>query len=117
TPLNDGSLSAETVWGASATLGAQNTLLTAATRPQGDDISATAVDLLSGRDFDAAAALAERGISFVLVAKAPHEKDRARTMHEEAITAIDQRAGFVKGGETARGVLWRVDVDIAAREG
>ncbi len=117
TPLNDGSLSAETVWGASATLGAQSTLLTAATRPQGDDISATAVDLLSGRDFDAAAALAERGISFVLVAKAPHEKDRARTMHEEAITAIDQRAGFVKGGETARGVLWRVDVDIAAREG
>jgi hypothetical protein len=117
TPLNDGSLSAETVWGASATLGAQSTLLSAATRSQGHDIATTAVDLLSGRDFDAAAALGDEAISFVLVARTPHEKDRALTMREEATTAIDQRAGFVKAGETARGMLWRVDTAIAARGG
>ncbi|MDQ0613303.1 hypothetical protein QF046_000944 [Microbacterium sp. W4I4] len=116
TPLNDGSLSAEAVWGASATLGAQSTLLSTATRAQGDDISSTAVDLLSGRDFDAAAALGDESISFVLVARTAHEKDRARTMREEATTAIDQRAGFVKAGETARGMLWRVDTDIASRD-
>jgi hypothetical protein len=115
TPLNDGSLSAGTVWGASATLGAQSTLLNTATRPQGDDISGTAVDLISGRDFDAAAALADDGIRFVLLASNDREKDRARTMREEATTAIDQRAGFVKAGETVRGMLWRVDVPIAAR--
>lgn len=117
TPLNDGSLSAETVWGASATLGAQSTLLNTATRPHGRDISATAVDLLSGRDFDAAAALGDESISFVLVAPTTNEKDRARTMREEATTAIDQRAGFVKAGETTRGMLWRVDVDVAGRDG
>jgi hypothetical protein len=103
------------VWGASATLGAQSTLLNTATRPQGDDISGTAVDLISGRDFDAAAALADDGIRFVLLASNDREKDRARTMREEATTAIDQRAGFVKAGETVRGMLWRVDVPIAAR--
>lgn len=117
TPLNDGSLSAETVWGASATLGAQSTLLNTATRTQGKDISTTAVDLLSGRDFDAAAALGDESISFVLVARTAHEKDRARTMREEATTAIDQRAGFVKAGETARGMLWRIDAKIASRDG
>lgn len=115
TPLNDGSLSAETVWGASATLGAQSTLLSTATTPQGDDISGTAVDLISARDFDAAAALADESISFVLVAPNGHERDRARTMREEATTAIDQRAGFVKAGETARGMLWRIDVPVADR--
>lgn len=117
TPLNDGSLSAETVWGASMTLGAQSTLLNTATRSQGHDISSTAVDLLSGRDFDAAAALGDEAISFVLVTRTAHEKDRARTMREEATTAIDQRAGFVKAGETARGMLWRVDTRIASRDG
>ncbi|MFD5225025.1 glycosyltransferase [Microbacterium sp. NPDC058342] len=116
TPLNDGSLSAETVWGASATLGAQSTLITTATSTQGQDVAATAVDLISGRDFDAATALAGDGISFVLVAQTPGEEDRARSLRDEAITSIDQRTGFVKAGETARGTLWRVDVDIAERD-
>ena len=29
----------------------------------------------------------------------------------------DQRAGFVRVGETPRGVLWRVDGDISERDG
>ncbi|BDZ38762.1 glycosyl transferase [Microbacterium suwonense] len=115
TPLDDGSLSAGVVWGASATLSAQTTLVSTATAPVGDDISATAVDLLSGREFDAAGALARQGISFVLLAQRPQEQDRARTMREEATTSVDQRPGFIKAGQTARGMLWRVDGDIAPR--
>ncbi|WP_309128039.1 glycosyltransferase [Microbacterium sp.] len=115
TPQNDGSLSMELVWGASASLGAQSTLLTTATEPRGRDLANTAVDLLSARDFDASAALADDGISFVLVAQTPAERDRARIMREAAITAVDQRSGFVRAGETARGTLWSVRGDIAPR--
>lgn len=116
TPLNDGSLSVESVWGASSTLNAQSTLVSTATSPRGKDISTTAVDLISGRDFDAAAALAGDGIGFVLVSQTPQEKDRARTLRDEALTAVDQRTGFVKAGETSRGMLWRVEGDITARD-
>ncbi|WP_344817696.1 glycosyltransferase [Microbacterium soli] len=117
TPLNDGSLSAEVVWGGSETLGAQSTLLTAATGPQGDGVARTAVDLLSGRDFDAAAALRGEGIGFVLLAQTPHEQDRARALRDAAATSMDQRAGLVGAGQTSRGALWRVDGDISPRAG
>ncbi|SJN30713.1 Glycosyl transferase, family 2 [Microbacterium esteraromaticum] len=113
TALNDGSLSIDLVWGSSATLGAQSTLHSTATRPAGTDISVTAVDLLSARSFDAAQALADHSISFVLLAQTADEKDRARMMREQATTAIDQRSGFVKAGDTARGTLWRVDDALA----
>ena len=115
TPLNDGSLSAQVVWGASSTLGAQSTLMSTATKQLGDDIATTSVDLMSGRDFDAASALAKDGISFVLLTQAPQEQDRARSMRDAATTSIDQRSGFVKAGQTARGMLWRVDGTIAPR--
>lgn len=115
TPLDDGSLSARVVWGASATLGAQSTLMNTATGQLGQDVATTAVDLMSGRDFDAAAALAGDGISFVLLTQAPQEQDRARAMRDQATTSIDQRSGFVKAGQTARGMLWRVDGDISPR--
>lgn len=116
TPLNDGSLSVESVWGASATLGAQSTIVSTSTQPLGRDISTTAVDLISGRDFDAAAALAAEGIGFVLISETAGEHDRARALRDEATTSIDQRTGFVKAGETARGMLWRVDADVVERE-
>ncbi|MDT0156774.1 glycosyltransferase [Microbacterium sp. ARD32] len=115
TPLNDGSLSARIIWGSSDTLGARSTLMSTATAPLGEDIAPVAVDMISGRDFDAAASLADDGISFVLLATTPQEQDRARALRDQATTAIDQRTGLVKAGDTARGMLWRIDGDIAPR--
>ncbi|WP_309065080.1 glycosyltransferase [Microbacterium sp.] len=115
TPLNDGSLAVELVWGPSATLGAQTTMLSTATRHPDDGLAENAVDLISARDFDASAALAERGVGFVLLARTVGEQDRARSMREAAITAVDQRTGFVKAGETERGMLWRIEGDVAPR--
>lgn len=115
TPQNDGSLSMELVWGPSASLGAQSTLLSTATEPRARDLANTAVDMLSARDFDASAELADAGVSFVLLSQTTAERDRARTLREAAITAVDRRPGFVKAGETARGMLWSVQGDIAER--
>ncbi|WP_353112098.1 glycosyltransferase [Microbacterium sp.] len=114
TPKPDGALAADVVWGSSATLGAQTTLASTATAVRDDGIPALAVDLLSARDFDAAAALAKEGISFVLLAE-PADTDRAQALHADAEVAIDQRPGLVKAG-TERGVLWRLDATAAARE-
>lgn len=112
TPLNDGSLSARMVWGSSDTLGMQTTMLSTGAVVE-DKLAVDAVDLLSARDFDAAATLAGDGVSFVLLAQVDGEGDRARTLRGSATTAIDQRAGFVKAGETERGTLWRIEGDIA----
>lgn len=114
TPLNDGSLSARLIWGSSETLGAQTTMLSTGSFAD-DDLAVDAVDLLSARDFDAAAQLAGDGISFVLLSEVDGEGDRARALRGSATTAIDQRAGFVKAGETDRGTLWRIEGDIAER--
>lgn len=115
TPLDDGALGTQLIWGPSATLGAQTTMLSTATRVQGDHLATDAVDLLSARDFDAAGALADRGIGFVLLSSAAGRSDQARSMVDAAITAIDQRSGFVKAGETPNGMLWQIDAPIAAR--
>lgn len=120
TPQNDGGLAAEVVWGASETLGAQTTMLNTATEPQGTDISALSVDLLSTRTFDAPGELAAHGIHFVLLDQVSDsdgagETDAARAFRVAAITALDQRAGFVKVGETDKGVLWRLDAAPAER--
>ena len=113
TPLNDGSLSARVVWGSSDTLSAQTTMLSTATVAD-DELAVVAVDLLSARDFDASGTLAVDGISFVLLAETPGETDRARTLRGSAVTAIDQRAGFVKAGQTQRGTLWRIESETIA---
>jgi hypothetical protein len=116
TPQNDGGLAAEAAWGASETLGAQTTMLSTATALQGEDITTLAVDLLSARDFDAAAELGEVGISYVLLAQVgDDEADRARTLRTAAVTALDQRAGFVQAGTTDRGVLYRLEADAEPR--
>lgn len=116
TPQNDGGLAVDVAWGPSATLGAQTTILSTATEAQGVDISALSVDLLSARDFDAPAELAGHGISYVLLAQMPEgEGDKARDFRTAAITALDQRAGFVQAGKTELGVLWRVEAEPAAR--
>ena len=116
TPQNDGGLAAEVAWGVSETLGAQSTMLTTATDIRGTDITTLSVDLLSARDFDAAGKLGELGIGYVLLAKvADGEGDRALTLRTSAVTALDQRAGFVQAGNTARGVLWHLEADAADR--
>lgn len=115
TPQNDGGLAAEVVWGASETLGSQSTMISTAVTPQGSDISRLAVDLLSARDFDAPGALAETGISYVLVAQVAGEGDKARTLRTSAVAAIDQRAGLVHAGTTDRGVLWRLEAEPAVQ--
>jgi hypothetical protein len=116
TPQNDGGLAAGVVWGSSETLGAQTTMLSTATQPQGVDVSSLAVDLLSPRTFDAPSELAAHGIHFVLLDQVNgQESDAARAFRVEAITALDQRPGFVKVGETDKGVLWRLDAQPAER--
>ena len=116
TPQNDGGLAVDTVWGPSASLGAQTTMLNTASEPQGVDLSALAVDLLSPRTFDAPAELGAHGIHFVLLDQAEGtESDAARAFRVEATTALDQRAGFVKVGETDKGVLWRLEAEAADR--
>ncbi|WP_407358369.1 glycosyltransferase [Microbacterium sp. LTA6] len=118
TPQNDGGLAVEVAWGGSETLGAQTTMLSTATEIQGADITALSVDLLSARDFDAPAELAELGINYVLLAQIPgDEDDKARAFRTTAVTSLDQRAGFVQAGSTDRGVLWRLEADATAREG
>ena len=113
TPQNDGGLAVEVAWGASETLGSQSTMISTAVTPQGADISTLAVDLLSARDFDAPGELAAKGISYVLVAKVPGEGDQARTLRTAAVASIDQRPGLVHAGNTDRGVLWRLEADVA----
>ncbi|MGY1550994.1 glycosyltransferase [Microbacterium sp. A588] len=118
TPQNDGGLASEVIWGASNTLGAQTTMLSTATEPHGTDISILTVDLLSERTFDAPGELAAHGIHFVLLDQvAGEESATARAFRISAVTALDQRAGFVKVGETDKGVLWRLDSVTAERPG
>ncbi|NJI61422.1 glycosyltransferase [Microbacterium oxydans] len=115
TPQNDGGLAVEVVWGASETLGSQTTMVSTAVEPQGDDIATLAVDLLSARDFDAPGELAAKGISYVLLSElSGSDGDRARALRTAAVASIDQRAGLVHAGESDRGVLWRLEAEIAA---
>ncbi|WP_144880884.1 glycosyltransferase [Microbacterium paraoxydans] len=114
TPQNDGGLAVVVVRGPSETLGSQTTMLSTAVEPQGTDIATLAVDLISARDFDAPAELLAQGISYVLLAEAPGEGDRARTLRTASVAAIDQRAGLVQAGSTDRGVLWRLEGEPAA---
>src|SRR5690606_15995238 len=109
-PRNDGALAARVIWGPSATLGAQATIVNTATTPVGTDIAPLAVDLLSTHAFDAAEQLAALGVRFVLLQQDADETEAAREYRLSAITALDQRAGFLRVGETTKGVLWRVDL-------
>ncbi len=118
TPQNDGGLATQVVWGSSATLGAQTTMLSTAAVAQGTDISALAVDLLSSRTFDAAEELAEHGIHFVLLDRVDAtESDAARAFRIASVTALDQRASFVQVSDTEKGVLWRLEAKPSARAG
>ncbi|MBO3662040.1 glycosyltransferase [Microbacterium stercoris] len=116
----DGGVAARLVWGASETLGGQSTLQ--ATDPVASDgdrrLAEIASDLVSASSGQVQDLLSEAGVRFVLLTATtdgPAETDAARTRRLDAITAVDQRPGFVRVGETAKGVLWRLDADPAPR--
>jgi GT2 family glycosyltransferase len=116
-PRDDGSLAADVVWGESETIGNQSTLQATETEPTDDDgwLAEVAADLVSGGSADVRAALAERGIGFVLLENGEGEDtDPQHTLRLSAAGAIDQRAGLMRV-ETARGVLWRIEGDLGQR--
>ncbi|MGO1848233.1 glycosyltransferase [Microbacterium sp.] len=116
---DDGSVAARVVWGESETLGGQSTLEATDVVISDDDrrIAELTGDLVSGTSADAAAQLGEFGLRFVLLADGGDLSDAARSTSLEAVTAIDQRDGFARVGQTARGMLWRLDADPEARQG
>lgn len=120
TPLDEGGVSADVVWGASETLGSQATILTTRTEPlpQDADIARITADLVAGGSADPVARLREEGVSFVLLsAPSAQPTARAEAMLLSASAAIDQRDGLVAVGDTDRGALWRVTEDAEARDG
>jgi GT2 family glycosyltransferase len=106
TPLGPNELATRTVWGASDTLGAQSTLVATAVEPIGVDVSTLAVTLISSLEFDAAGALAELGIGYILLTESALG---AQELHADAIVGLNQRPELLRVGDTDKGVLWRVD--------
>ena len=116
TAQQNGGLGTQVVWGASATLGAQATILSTALTPRDAGIAELSVDLISARDFDAPGELSQRGIRYVLLEAASNdESEAAMDRRRSAVTALDQRPGFVRVGETTKGVLWRLEAEPAPR--
>lgn len=117
TPANGG-LGAEIVWGGSATLGGQSTLVSARAELSDADreLAQVAADLASDSATDVVAQLTAHGIGFVLVAPAPaDETAQARTTRLAAETALDGRDGLDVVGVTEKGELWRVSAGVTPR--
>ncbi|MBP2437582.1 glycosyltransferase [Microbacterium amylolyticum] len=118
-PLDQG-VSARVVWGASETLGGQSTLdrTHLAMRESDETLAVLAADIISGSATSVNDDLRGLGLSFVLLRDNPAAAGPVqRAMSLTAQSSMDARAGFVRVGETERGVLWRVDDAIAEREG
>ncbi|MBA8816640.1 GT2 family glycosyltransferase [Microbacterium halimionae] len=118
TPLDDGAIVAEIIWGGSETIGGQSTFLnTRITATDADnETAALTAALVSATSADAVTQLADEGIGFVLLAPSPGtESDEARTVRLSAQTALDQRENLDAVGDTAKGLLWRVTDDVAPR--
>lgn len=118
TPQADAGVAAQVVWGASETLGGQTTLLSTRSEAtaQDEELAALAADLVTPSSEDVVMQLVDRGIAFILLAPTtPPETDAARTMRLSATTALGQRDTLVVVGDTAKGELWRVDLDVADR--
>lgn len=116
-PRDDGAVSTRVVWGESESLDGQSTLDATDTTVSDDDraVATAAADLVSGAGTDVGARLTEMGLRFVLVTDASGDAGEAVSL--EAATAIDQRDGFARVGQTARGMLWRLDADPVPRPG
>ncbi|MCK6066799.1 MULTISPECIES: glycosyltransferase [Microbacterium] len=104
----------QVVWGGSETLGGQSTLQATRTAPTAADreLAALAADLVTSTGPDAVAALAERGIGFVMLAAPTGDVEAVRALRLAASTALDQRDGL---DAASRGVLWRVTGDVEPR--
>jgi len=117
-PREDGSIATRVVWGESETLGGQSTLQSTSAAVSGSDqeIAELSTDLIAGSSAGVAEAVRELGLRFVMFSGSEDGlSDAARSVRLEAISAIDQRDGFARVGQTARGVLWRLDGDTGAR--
>lgn len=117
TPLADGSVSATVVWGGSETLGGQSTL-TAARHALTDadiELAHVSVELTTGAATDVVRRAADQGIGFVLLRGAA-DTPAARATSAMAGSAMDQRQGLDRVGDTGRGVLWRISGEVTARE-
>ena len=120
TPLGDGSVSAEVVWGASETLGGQSTARDTRLEatPADDRTAALVADLMTDAAEDPVTPLAERGIGFVLLAPSASATEAAEALRRTAAIALDQRDRLESvGQETVRGSLWLVAGEVAPREG
>lgn len=117
TPATDG-LAVEVVWGGSATLGGQSTLVTARTALTATDAEAAqvAADLVTDTANDVVAQLRDHGVAFILVSpETPGESAEARSARLAAVTALGSRDGLDAVGSTEKGDLWRLSGDIAPR--
>lgn len=117
TPTSGG-VAVDVVWGGSATLGGQSTLVTARTRlTEGDEAAAQiAADLVTDTANDVVGELREHGVAFILVApEVEGEAPEARTTRLAAATALNSRDGLDAVGATDRGELWRLSGDVPPR--
>ncbi|WP_156762232.1 glycosyltransferase family 2 protein [Microbacterium karelineae] len=118
TPLADGSVATDVVWGASETLSGASTFARSAAEPTEADerLAEVAGDIISGSAVSVTEPLAESGLSFVLLRQDGADPNASqRIMALTAQASMDQRSGFVRVGETPRGVLWRLDQAPAER--
>lgn len=117
TPLPDGNVASDVVWGESETLGGQSTAI--ATRPAATPADAAlaglSVDLVTTASTDVVQRVAARGIGYVLLESADGGSDVQAAFRLSAETALNQREGLESVGETAGGTLWRITVDVAPR--
>lgn len=116
-PRADG-VRVDVVWGGSATLGGQSTVLATRTTAGAADreLADLAADLVTPSSDDVVSRLAEHGIGFVLLESAPEgEDDVTRGSRLSAATSLDQRERLDAVGTTARGDLWRVTGDVTPR--
>jgi len=118
-PLADGTVAAKVVWGTSETLGGASTLERTAVDVSEDDeaVAHLAGDIVSGSTLTVADEVRDAGITFVLLRGQDASASAQRVVALTAQASMDQRAGFVRVGETPHGVLWSVVDEPAARGG
>ncbi len=112
-PQDDGSLAVTLERGQGSTLDDQSTLDATALRlsESGARLTTLAGNLASRSGYDPRPALAELGVSFVLIDDAGDDPE-ARAVHDRAAGAIGQDARFTAIGETATGQLFHYDGEV-----
>ncbi|SDQ79950.1 glycosyltransferase family 2 protein [Microbacterium sp. cf332] len=118
TPTDDG-VAVDVVWGGSATLGGQSTLVTTRTELSAGDseVAQVAADLVADTANDVVAELRDQGVAFILLAPGGDaESATARATRLAAATALDGRDGLDAVGSTDKGELWRLSGDVAPRD-